>query len=298
MTGAAFRRWLGRLAAAGLCWVLAAAGAAAAPALWAVKDADSTIYLFGTIHLLPGGQSWRTPKFDDAYARSATVWFEIDAAQAFDRAAAVTLMTRYGVDPDHPLSGRLDARRRRLLAARAGSLGMPPARLDRLRPWSAAMMLSMAPAMKAGFRPEAGADLLLTAQVAADHKTPRYFETAEQQIRFLAELPEAAQMQMLTDTLDTRPSAATRSVAGLESAWRKGDLPRLGPLVLKGMKQRYPALYAAMIRRRNEAWAEALTHEMSGSGVELVAVGALHMVGDDGLPALLRARGFTVERIQ
>jgi uncharacterized protein YbaP (TraB family) len=77
-----------------------------------------------------------------------------------------------------------------------------------------------------------------------------------------------------------------------------GDLARLGPELVGEMRAESPAFYEAVLRRRNLAWADALTQEMAGGGVELVNVGALHMVGADGLPALMKARGFTVERVQ
>jgi uncharacterized protein YbaP (TraB family) len=75
-------------------------------------------------------------------------------------------------------------------------------------------------------------------------------------------------------------------------------MDRLGPLVVDVMKRDRPALYEALLKRRNQAWAQALVAEMDRPGVELVAVGALHMAGEDGLPALMAARGFQVRRVQ
>jgi uncharacterized protein YbaP (TraB family) len=89
-----------------------------------------------------------------------------------------------------------------------------------------------------------------------------------------------------------------RNGVALQSAWLHGDMDKLGPLVVDVMKRDRPALYDTLLKRRNEAWAQALVAEMDKPGVELVAVGALHMAGEDGLPALMKARGFQVRRVQ
>src|SRR5262249_13155771 len=96
-----------------------------------------------------------------------------------------------------------------------------------------------------------------------------------------------------------RRISLTPSAGDLESEWLAGDLARLGPALVRDLDHDNPSLYDALLKRRNLAWADTLTKELaSASGVELVNVGALHMLGADGLPALLRARGFKVDRVQ
>jgi hypothetical protein len=149
---------------------------------------------------------------------------------------------------------------------------------------------------------EAGADLTMSRAARGQAKQVRTFETLEDQARMFASLPEPVELQYLNDVVRerTRPSRiAFRIPRSLEHAWMAGDLARLGPELVDEMRAESPAFYEAVLRRRNLAWADTLTREMaSGGGVELVNVGALHMVGADGLPALMMARGFTVERIQ
>ena len=122
-----------------------------------------------------------------------------------------------------------------------------------------------------------------------------------------ASLPEPAELQYLTDVIhERRPAGAKHlrlspgpSAQSLEQQWLAGDLARLGPSLVRDLAHDNPALYEVLLKRRNLAWADKLTAEMAQArGVELVNVGALHMVGQDGLPALLAARGFKVERVQ
>jgi uncharacterized protein YbaP (TraB family) len=140
----------------------------------------------------------------------------------------------------------------------------------------------------------------------SEAKSVRVFETLEDQARVFASLSEPAEVLYLTDVIHERAAKRPRltisrrpSPRTLEQAWLAGDLARLGAGLVDGMRVENPGLYEALLRRRNQAWAAALAKEMDqGSGVELVNVGALHMVGEDGLPALLRARGYEVVRVQ
>ncbi len=288
-----------RVALAAAAWFLGlglAGGAAAAPALWVVRDADSEIYLFGTLHALDPATRWRTPAYDAALARASTVWFEADLDTADPRAVA-RILDRYGVDPERPLSRKLPAADLQALARHVDL-----ARIDHLRPWAAALMLSMQPMLERGARVEAGADMTVTRAARGAAKSVRAFETLEDQARLFAGLSEPAEVQYLTDVIRQRaagPRLSLRRGAGdLEQAWAAGDMARLGPALVGGLRAGNPALYEALLQRRNLAWAEQLAAEMGGAGVDLVNVGALHMVGEHGLPALLANRGFTVERVQ
>ena len=281
-----------------LGWLGAAGAASAAPALWRVTSDHARIYLFGTLHALPPGLAWRTPAYDAAYAQAGTVWFEA-ALDGADPQTIKGILARYGMDPDRPLSQKLDPDALAQLERQADLR-----RIDHLRPWAAALMLSMQPMLNQGAKVEAGADLTMTRAARGEAKTIRTFETMEDQARVFASLPEVAEVRYLTDVIHERAPTQPGpppgpSAENLEQAWMDGDLARLGPALVGRMKADNPGLYDALLKRRNLAWADMLTQEMAtASGVELVNVGALHLVGDDGLPALLAARGFKVERVQ
>ena len=289
--------------AAACAAVLATAGAGllsparAAPAMWRVTSATSEVYLFGTLHALQPGADWRTPAYDAAYAKAKTVWFEADLGAA-DPASVALIVSRYGVDPDKGLSEKLPAADLQTLEGEADLN-----RIEHLRPWAAALMLSMQPVLAKGATVATGADLTVTRQARAGGKAIRTFETLEDQARMFASLSEPAEVQYLTDVIHERHAPPQKislnpSASPLESEWLAGDLVKLGPGLVGELAHGNPGLYDALLKRRNLAWADKLTAEMAGDNVELVNVGALHMVGPDGLPALLAARGFKVERIQ
>ena len=292
--------WFRRIAIGGLSvllWGLGLAGAAdAAPALWVVKDANSEIYLFGTLHALEPGAQWRTAAYDAAYAQATTVWFEADL-QGGDPQAVGRIVARYGVDPARRLSEKLPPDQVQALGRQVDL-----ARIDHLRPWAAAMMLSMQPMLSRGVSVEAGADLTMTRAARDAAKTVRTFETLEDQARLFAGLSEPVELRYLSEVIRERGAPRRLTLhpgeGSLEQAWLAGDMGRLGPRLIGDMRAENPDFYEALLTRRNLAWADTLTREMAGGGVELVNVGALHMVGADGLPALMAARGFTVERVQ
>ncbi|MDB5434077.1 MAG: hypothetical protein JWR47_334 [Phenylobacterium sp.] len=276
----------------------AGAAAQAAPAMWRVTSPTAEVYLFGTLHALQPTTHWRTPAYDEAYAKASAVWFEADVGAA-DAATVGLIVNRYGVDPERGLSEKLQAADLRALGDEADM-----ARIEHLRPWAAALMLSMQPVLARGAKVEAGADMAVTRQARAGGKQIKVFETLEDQARLFAGLPEPAEIQYLADVIHQR-HAPPRQISlkptamSMESAWMAGDLARLGPGLTAEIARENPSLYDALLKRRNLAWADKLTAEMGQTrGVELVNVGALHMVGPDGLPALLAARGFKVERVQ
>ena len=278
-------------------WLGAAGAASAAPALWVVRDADSEIYLFGTLHALSPTAKWRTAAYNQAYGKAGTVWFEADMEQG-DPETIRLIVQRYGSDPDRPLSRKLASSDLSALARQ----GIDVRRIEHLRPWAAALMLSVRPVLGRGATVEAGADMTMTRAARAGAKRIRTFETLEDQARMYASLPERAEVAYLTGVIQERTKPLKGRLPGtpksLEAAWLAGDLAKLGPGLVTEMKAENPGLYEALLRRRNHAWAGQIAEVMAGAGVDLVNVGALHMVGDEGLPVLLAARGYTVQRIQ
>jgi uncharacterized protein YbaP (TraB family) len=281
---------------------LASGAALAAPALWVVRAPGAEIYLFGTVHALsPRAAGWRTPAYDQAYERARTVWFEADLEGA-DPATVSRLMSRYGFDPDRTLSQKLAPRSLSELKPLLAQGRTPLDRVEHLRPWAAALMLTMQPIFAAGGQMEQGADFTMTRQAKAETKQVRAFETLEDQVRIFAGLSEQAELGYLSDVIAERHGHGhrlARKAPDLETAWLAGDMTRLSAVAAADMARQNPEFYDALVRRRNQSWADILTRELDrGAGAELVNVGALHMAGPDGLPTLLKARGFEVERVQ
>jgi len=269
--------------------------ALAAPPFWVMKDEDTTIYLFGTMHILQADAEWRTPAFNAAYESAEEVWFETDIDLPEEE--LIPLMLRLGVDYERPLRTKVKPQTWAAIEKALVGSELTPEMIDMMRPWTAAMMLGILPMMKAGFENEAGADATLEREAATAGKTVFVFETPEQQLRFFADLPEAVEIQYLEDTVEGLEMSSDEGEA-MQQAWIDGDVDALGPMILEDMQKERPELYQSLIRGRNYAWVEILDERMDRPGIVMVNVGALHMVGPDGLPDQLKARGFKVERVQ
>ena len=278
-------------AAAAPAAVLPATGSG--PALWVIKDADSTLYLFGTVHVLRPTTAWGSAKVDTAFAAASDIYFEISNPD--DQAAILPLIQQYGISPQTPLSSLLTPAEIADLDAAAQTMGASAAQLDPLRPWMAGLTLSIAPLMKAGYDPASGVETILKARALAGGKSVRGFETLDEQVRVLATLPEDAQLQFLRSTLESF-DAATTELDGLVAAWAAGDVAGIQALGVDEMKATAPAIYDALLTRRNAGFADDIQGLLAGSGTAFIAVGAAHLAGPDSVQAMLETRGVTVEQ--
>lgn len=263
------------------------------PALWVVRDADSTLYLFGTVHILRPTTAWGSDKIDAAFDSADDVWFEI--ANLDDQSGVVPLIQQYGVSLERPLSSLLSAEDLAGLDAAARSIGSSAAQMEPMRPWLAALTLSVAPLVKAGYDPASGVELILKARADAAGKPVRGLETMEQQIRILSGMSEEAQVGFLRSTLEYFEDA-TAMLDGLVEAWATGDVEAIERLGVADMREASEEVYQAMLVRRNTDWADQIQTHLEGSGVTFIAVGAAHLAGEDSVQAILAARGVEVAR--
>ena len=270
------------------------APAGSGPGLWVVKDEDSTIYLFGTVHVLKPETPWGTARVDQAFASADEYWFEI--ADLNDASGAMPIIQAKGVSPQRPLSSLLTPEEMADLDVAARAMGASAAQLDPLRPWLASLQLAIASITKAGYVAENGGDQVLHARAAATGKPIKGFETMPQQIGFIADMPEEAQLAMLRSGLKEFDKAET-VLGQMVTAWSTGDVDGLDTLIGQEMKAQSPEMYAVMLTRRNENWADQIQTLLSGSGTAFISVGAGHLAGADSLQAKLAERGVSASRV-
>jgi len=262
------------------------------PALWVIRDADSTLYLFGTVHVLRPTTAWGSARVDAAFASADDVWFEISNPD--DQAALMPLIQQYGISPDRPLSSLLTAEELVALNTVAAGAGATAAQLDPLRPWLVALTLSVAPLVKAGYDPASGVELVLKARAEAAGKPVHGFETIDKQIGMLAGLPEADQLAFLRSVLESYEDATTE-LDQLVDAWATGDVASIERLGVNEMRQESKAMYDALLVQRNTDWAGQIQTLLAGSGTVFMAVGAAHLAGEDSVQEILEGRGVDVE---
>ena len=260
------------------------------PALWIVRDADSTLYLFGTLHMLRPTTAWGTERVDRAFASASHLILEVDGPE--DQSVLLPLIREHGLSPDRPLSSLLTDDEVVALDAAARTIGASAAGMDAMRPWLAGVTVQSASIIRAGYAVESGVEPILKARAAAAGMTISGFETPDEQIRMLAGFPEEGQLIYLRDALGDFGRAQTE-VDRLVEAWASGDVEAIRALGVDPVRDT-PLLYEALLVRRNTNWADQIETLLDGSGTVFIAVGALHLAGDDSVQQILKARGVEV----
>jgi uncharacterized protein YbaP (TraB family) len=265
---------------------------AAKPALWKLADADTTIYLFGTIHLLPEELNWRTPALEEAIARSETLVLETEVSS--DPTAAAQTMMKLGISPGlPPLAERVPPEKREALERMIKATGVPAQALDRMETWTAALTLMAVSFRQMGFSSEEGVERSLSAGYP---KPVKGLETVEQQFGFFDQLSEEAQRALLAGTIDD-PGKAKAEFEAMLNACKRGDTDAIAR-TFDSEKALSPELRERLMKRRNAAWADWLAKRLDQPGTIMVAVGAGHLAGKDSVQKMLMAKGLRTTRIQ
>lgn len=288
-------RWIAAIGLA-LAALTPAAARAPTPALWEVSDRDTTIYLFGTIHLLPEKFDWRTARFDRAIAGSQQLVVEtiIDEKDPGKLMAALSSLAFAPGQP--PLAERVPASKRALLDAAIVKSGIPRAALDRMETWAAAFMLLGNQYKDMGLKSGEGVESVLRKRFLSDGKKIGELETNVEQLTFFDGLSEKAQRDLLEGAIET-PKDMNKQFGGMLAAWARGDVNEIGRSFNRDLASS-PELKDALIKRRNVNWSNWIEQRMAQPGTVLVAVGAGHLAGSDSLVELLRREGLKVRRIQ
>lgn len=262
------------------------------PPFWSAEcPGGGKAWLLGTIHSLDAPALWRKPAIDTALASADRVVVEV--ANLSDEAAVADVFARLSRSPGQPpLTARVRADLRDRLAALLEEAGRDAADFREVETWAAA--LELAKSGGGGMHAKYGIDRAVIA--AAEGKPVVELEGAAGQLAIFDALPEAEQRDLLEAVVADSASLDTES-GSLASAWRRGDMETIERETHRGILAD-PELRAALFTQRNRAWADRLLAMLAQGARPLVAVGAAHMAGEAGLPALLRARGCTVSRIR
>ena len=268
------------------------------PALWVVRDADTTIYLFGTFHLLDG-RPWFNDEVRTAFDASRELVME--AILPEDPASVAPMIMRYAVDPDHrKLSDRLTPAQNAALGHALTAAGVPPAAFDRFEPWFVSMTLTVLGAQRLGISSGSGPETVLMGAAHARHMPIAELEGLEWQIRMFDAMPEAQQLAMLNETIEQNDELPSK-LAPMLAAWSRGDVDGLGRLLDEDDQAHDSpsdrALHAMLFTNRNAAWARWIRHRLARPGTVFLAVGAGHLAGRDSVIADLRAAGIRATRV-
>lgn len=266
------------------------------PPVWSVSDEDTTIYFFGTVHILKPETEWKTDALIQAFDSADAVYFEADVASAEATANMARLVPQLGMLPSgEKLTALLDEDELKEVEEAAALVGMPVAALDPLQPWLATVQLSAMALQKQGYSPDSGVETVLTELAETEGLELRFLETAEEQLRFFADLPIEDQVEFLVVSAQQIEDEPTM-LDDLVREWAEGDVDDLAHLMAEPDVMGSEAVYDSLIVARNTNWTRQIKMLMEDeAGSFFIAVGAAHLAGEDSVIAMLRADGYAVE---
>lgn len=266
--------------------------------MWLISDEDSTIYLFGTFHILPASTRWKTPAFDAAMKETATTMAEVDAKSPEAQAKMAALVQELGRNPPGAtLSETLGKERAARFAEIAGEYGVPMTALEPLKPWLAMITLTMTVMQKEGFEAGSGAEETILSRAGEEGDRLGYLESAEFQVRALAGLDEKEILADFDSSLDQFADFDAYAARVL-SAWASGDVRTLEEETLAPMRKDAPIAFRTLIIDRNRNWVRRIETIMAGDEDCFIAVGAGHLIGEESVVAMLKEKGYAVRRVQ
>ncbi|QZH74853.1 MAG: TraB/GumN family protein [Erythrobacter sp.] len=278
--------------------------AASGPALWQVSDEDTTVYLFGTVHVLPEGLDWYKPAIAEALTGADQFVSELDTSAIPEMvpgeapppevmALAQMQMQLAQLTTGGTLRDLMNETDRAEYEAAMTGLGLPVEAFDGLEPWFAFMTMSQVALMQQGMDPTAGVERTFDGLI--EGKDRAAFETVEQQLGFFDSLPMEAQLLMLDQTAEGLDEMGPMLQSMIDE-WMAGDPEGLAAIMNEEMSD--PALYEVLLTRRNANWAEWIENRMAQPGTVFIAVGAGHLAGEGSVQDFLAERGLTTERIE
>jgi uncharacterized protein YbaP (TraB family) len=267
------------------------------PALWRVEHGTSTLYLFGSLHVLPTGYAWTTPEIDSAKAASDMFLFEVPVDDAALKDEKQFIIENGLLSKRQTLRGVLTANEFQTYSAVLRRAGLKPEQFERYRPWLAAIVLGLAYLHSDNLTSLRGADDDLMDYARAHGHTLRYLESVRDQMKLLISGDEPGQLKALKSLILALPRSRNQEKELLAS-WASGDAKGFAAL-LEGYFRGRPEAQDFLINLRNRNWMPTIKEFLARpGGTTMITVGAAHVGGDNGLIALLCGEGYVVERVR
>lgn len=271
------------------------ADAAGRSFLWkATGRQGGVVYLVGSVHMLSKDYYPLSPALDAAFKDSDLVVEEADLGEMLSPTSQFQMLSRGMLPASQSLEKIISPATFAQVTRRVSQVGLPMEALQRFKPWFLALTLLALEWQKAGFDPELGLDKHFYDLAQRDGKPVQGLETADYQISRFDEMTMEQQDRMLADSLKEMDTEKA-NVGKLADAWKVGDAPTVERIVLQDLKQD-PQMYQRLLVERNRAWLPKIEALFSRRGHAFVVVGAAHLVGSDGLLAMLKAKGHVVEQ--
>ena len=268
------------------------------PLLWKVSDANNSLYLLGSFHMLKTSDYPLAKSTDLAFDNAEQLYFELSPEEMNNPALGQKMAQAAMRTDGKTLQQSLSAETWKKFEASAAKNNLPAANFQSFEPWFVALILSVTEMQKVGLNPALGLDKHFMERAAKAGKPAKGLETGDSQIAIFDGMGVKQQEQFLQDALD-ESADMKKKIDELHSSWRNADDKALFNIMAKEMNQKYPELYQTINLDRNKAWLPKLEAMLKDNDKDdvMVVVGSLHLIGDDGVIKMLKTKGYKVERL-
>lgn len=271
------------------------------PALWVVRDEDTTIYLFGTVHVMRAGVNWFHPRVREAFNESDELVTEIPEAEFRD--APYLFVQRAIADDGRPLTYHLNAEQLALYRRGMARVGVPVSAFEPVEPWVPAFLLMSGGVRGSRYRADLGVEVILNRAARDRRMAVSALESLDMQIGFFDHLSMDTQVNMLMSLMQAivepcRCAGRRSEIDSIVNSWAHGDVEGLAAYSAPEVSGDPDEFYQVLLPDRNDRWSQWIQLRLNEPGGKFfVAVGAAHLAGDDSVQSFLAREGITVERI-
>lgn len=262
--------------------------------MWRVSNGTNELFIGGTVHVLSKSDYPLPAAFDHAFKKSSILVFETDIAATEDPAFAQSLLQRTMYSDGRKLKDELRPETYRQLETFCAARGYPIAMFRQTRPPMVVLTLMMLELQRLGIA-GTGVDAYYFQKARAANKSIAALESSAEQLEFIVNLGKGREDDFVSYSLKDLQQLES-VLREMISAWRNGDLAKMASISFEEMRQDFPEIYQQLLVNRNQNWLPRIESMLNNSETELVLVGTLHLVGEDGLLHLLRERGYDLEQ--
>lgn len=277
-----------------LC-LLMAAPALCESSVWVVKDGDHTLYLGGTVHMLRETDYPFPAEYDKAYQKSDVLVLEADINAVQKPEFQQLIMSKAMYTDGSTLQSVLSEEAYAKLSDFCTKNGLPLASMQSAKVWMIGLSMAMMMMQQIGATAP-GVDKYYYGQAATENKAVKFLETPEEQINVIASMGEGNESEFIIYEIDDF-AKMKEDFDSLIKAWKAGDVKLMDELFLKELAEKFPKLYASLMTDRNRNWIPKIEEQLKTPETEFVLVGSGHLVGEEGVINLLKAKGYSVEKM-
>ncbi|GAA6150716.1 TraB/GumN family protein [Pseudoteredinibacter isoporae] len=279
----------------GLCCLCLSISAQATSPVWKISKNGHHFYLGGTIHLLANSDYPLPEAFDKAYAEASTLVFETDIEKMKAASNQTQLLRKLLYPSGENLRQKLSPETYQRLDNFFAARGVPTSEITRFRIGMTVMTLTLIELRRNGLAEE-GVDMFFMKKAKKDQKTLDSLEELNAHMDFIANMGTGQEDEMIRQTLDDLEQIPTM-IRNMKAAWRAGNNKQLADIAIREWKAEFPNVFKRLLTDRNNDWMRELAQYNNDADVEFVLVGALHLVGKEGLLAQLKNSGHTLKQL-